>query len=33
LPEPIKTAGSFDIELRLHKDVRAQIKLNVVDEA
>jgi len=33
LPEPIKTAGSFDIELRLHKDVRAQIKLDVVDEA
>jgi len=33
LPEPIKTAGSFDIELRLHKDIRAQVKLNVVDEA
>ena len=32
LPEPIKMAGSFEIELRLHRDVRAQIKLNVVDE-
>ncbi|MCL2178900.1 MAG: 50S ribosomal protein L9 [Proteobacteria bacterium] len=32
LPEPIKTAGSFEIELRLHKDVHVQIKLDVVDE-
>ncbi|MCL2012007.1 MAG: 50S ribosomal protein L9 [Cystobacterineae bacterium] len=33
LPEPIKMAGTFDIELRLHKDVHTQIKLEIVDEA
>jgi large subunit ribosomal protein L9 len=33
LPEPLKMAGTFDIELRLHKDVHIQIKLDIVDEA
>jgi large subunit ribosomal protein L9 len=32
LPEPIKMAGTFDIELRLHKDVHVQVKLDIVNE-
>jgi len=33
LPEPIKMAGSFEIELRLHRDVHVQVKLDIVNEA
>lgn len=33
LPEPIKTVGSFDVELRLHREVTAKIKVDVVGEA
>jgi large subunit ribosomal protein L9 len=32
LPEPIKTIGSFSVELRLHRDVNASIKVDVVAE-
>jgi large subunit ribosomal protein L9 len=32
LPEPIKALGTFEIELRLHRDVTAKIKLEVVKE-
>ncbi|MCP3100003.1 50S ribosomal protein L9 [Myxococcus sp. K15C18031901] len=32
LPEPIKTLGSFDVELRLHREVTAKIKVEVAAE-
>ena len=32
LPEPIKTVGSHEVELRLHRDVAAKIKVEVVAE-
>jgi large subunit ribosomal protein L9 len=32
LPEPIKTVGSHEVELRLHHDVVAKIKVEVVPE-
>ncbi len=33
LPEgPLRTTGEFDIELHLHSDVAAQVKVNVVAE-
>jgi large subunit ribosomal protein L9 len=32
LPEPIKALGAFEIEVRLHRDVTAKIKLEVVKE-
>lgn len=33
LPEPIKTVGTFDVEIRLHRDVNAKIKVEVTPEA
>jgi large subunit ribosomal protein L9 len=33
LPEPIKTVGSFDVEIRLHAEVVGKIKVEVVPEA
>lgn len=33
LPEPIKTLGTFDVEIRLHSDVKATIKVEVAAEA
>jgi large subunit ribosomal protein L9 len=32
LPEPIKSTGSFEVELRLHREVTAKIKVDVVPE-
>ena len=32
LPEPIKTVGSHEVELRLHREVVAKIKVEVVPE-
>ena len=32
LPEPIKTVGNHEVELRLHRDVVAKIKVDVVAE-
>ncbi|QSQ24556.1 50S ribosomal protein L9 [Pyxidicoccus parkwayensis] len=32
LPEPIKSTGNFEVELRLHRDVTAKIKVDVVAE-
>jgi len=32
LPEPIKTVGSHEVEIRLHRDVAAKIKVEVVPE-
>jgi len=32
LPEPIKTVGSHEVELRLHRDVVAKLKVEVVPE-
>jgi large subunit ribosomal protein L9 len=32
LPEPIKALGSYDVEIRLHKDVAASIKVEVTAE-
>ncbi|MCY1021463.1 MULTISPECIES: 50S ribosomal protein L9 [Pyxidicoccus] len=32
LPEPIKSTGHFEVELRLHRDVVAKIKVDVVAE-
>ena len=32
LPEPIKTVGQFDVELRLHRDVITKIKVEVAGE-
>jgi len=33
LPEPIKTVGAHEVEIRLHRDVVARIKVEVVPEA
>ena len=33
LPEPIKSLGNFDVEIRLHRDVAAKIKVEVAAEA
>lgn len=33
LPEPIKSVGNFDVEIRLHHDVTAKIKVEVAPEA
>ena len=33
LPEPIKTVGQFDVELRLHRDVVTKVKVEVAGEA
>lgn len=33
LPEPIKALGTFDVEIRLHHDVQAMIKVEVAAEA
>jgi large subunit ribosomal protein L9 len=33
MPEPIKTLGSHEVELRLHHDVTAKVKVEVVAEA
>ena len=33
LPEPIKSIGNFDVEIRLHHDVTAKIKVEVAAEA
>ena len=33
LPEPIKTVGQFEVELRLHRDVVTKIKVEVAGEA
>ena len=33
LPEPIKTRGRYEVEIRLHRDVTAKIKVEVVAEA
>lgn len=32
LPEPIKTIGSHEVEIRLHRDVVAKVKLEVAKE-
>ncbi len=32
LAEPIKSTGSFEVELRLHSEVKAKIKVDVVAE-
>jgi len=32
LPEPLKALGSFEVEVRLHRDVNAKIKVDVVKE-
>ena len=33
LPEPIKTVGAHEVEIRLHHDVAARIKVEVVPES
>ena len=33
LPEPIKALGTYEVELRLHHDVTAKVKVAVVAEA
>jgi large subunit ribosomal protein L9 len=33
LPEPIKSLGSYEVELRLHRDVVAKVKVEVTAEA
>ena len=33
LPEPIRAVGTFEIEIRLHREVAAKIKVEVVGEA
>ncbi len=33
LPEPIRTTGMHEVELRLHRDVTAKIRVEVVAEA
>ncbi|MGQ0507447.1 MAG: 50S ribosomal protein L9 [Myxococcaceae bacterium] len=30
LPEPIRSLGTYDVEIRLHRDVTAKVKVNVV---
>src|ERR1700754_1651200 len=32
LPEPIRALGSYDVEVRLHRDVNVKVKVNVVAE-
>lgn len=32
LPEPIRAVGSYEVELRLHREVTAKIKVEVVGE-
>jgi large subunit ribosomal protein L9 len=32
LPEPIRSVGTFDVEVRLHRDVAAKIKVEVAPE-
>ena len=32
LPEPLKALGSYDVEIRLHRDVNAKIKVEVAKE-
>ena len=32
LPEPIKALGSYDVEIRMHRDVTAKVKVDVVKE-
>ncbi len=31
LPEPIKEFGKYDVKIKLHKDVAASVKVNVVE--
>lgn len=31
LPDPIKEFGTFDVKIKLHKDVAAAVKVNVVE--
>lgn len=31
LPEPIKEFGQYDVKIKLHKDVAASVKVNVVE--
>lgn len=33
LPDPIKSVGTFDVEIRLHRDVTSTIKVEVAGEA
>lgn len=33
LPEPIRTVGTFEVELRLHRDVHSKVKVVVQGEA
>lgn len=33
LPEPIKSIGAFEVEMRLHRDVVAKLSVNVEGEA
>jgi large subunit ribosomal protein L9 len=33
LPEPIKSVGVFEVEMRLHRDVTAKLNVNVEGEA
>ncbi|MFZ5470409.1 MAG: 50S ribosomal protein L9 [Myxococcota bacterium] len=33
LPEPIKAVGTFDVEVRLHREVTVPVKVEVVPEA
>jgi large subunit ribosomal protein L9 len=33
LPEPLRTVGSFEVELRLHREVSAKIKVEIIGEA
>lgn len=33
LPEPIRTVGTFEVELRLHRDVHSKVTVNVQGEA
>lgn len=33
LPEPIKTVGQFEVEVRLHREVAAKVKVEVAGEA
>ncbi len=33
LPEPIKTTGQFEVEVRLHREVTSKIKVEVIGEA
>jgi large subunit ribosomal protein L9 len=33
LPEPIRSVGTFDVEIRLHRDVAAKIKVEVAPDS